>query len=112
MNSLDKLRIIYKAIDDKQGADIKMIDISEISTIADYFIIASASNVNQMNAIVENIEDELLKEKVHSPKIEGKRESSWILMDYTDIIVHLFLEEDRQFYDIERIWRDGKEITL
>ena len=112
MNSLDKLRIIYKAIDDKQGADIKMIDISEISTIADYFIIASASNVNQMNAIVENIEDELLKEKVHYPKIEGKRESSWILMDYTDIIVHLFLEEDRQFYDIERIWRDGKEITL
>ena len=112
MDSFNKLQIIYKALDDKQAIDIKMIDIREISYIADYFIIASASNVNQMQAFIDNIETELIKEKLHLPKIEGKRDSSWILMDFGDIVVNLFLDEERQFYDIEKLWRDGKYIEL
>ncbi len=97
----------YRALEDKKAEDIKIIDISEISTLADYFIIASASNANQIQAILDSVEEALHKCGYSLEKIEGNRRSSWILMDYKDIIVHLFSKEDRLFYDLERIWQDG-----
>ncbi|MCR5785061.1 MAG: ribosome silencing factor [Eubacterium sp.] len=112
MDSLNKLKIIYKALDDKQAIDIKMIDIREISYIADYFVIASASNINQMQAFTDNIETELIKEKIHLPKIEGKRDSSWLLIDLGDVIVNLFLDDQRHFYDLEKLWMDGKNVSF
>ena len=90
--------------------DIRIIDISEISVIADYFIIASGSNANQLQAMQDSVDEQLYKAGYHAKQIEGNQRSSWILMDYSDIIVHIFSKEDRLFYDLERIWRDGKDI--
>lgn len=103
-------RLAVKALDEKKAMDIKIIDIHEVSVLADYFIIASGSNQNQVQAMVDNVEEQLGKAG-HEPKqIEGTKNSSWILMDYGDLIIHIFDEENRLFYDLERIWRDGKEI--
>lgn len=105
-------RTACKALDEKKALDLKIIDIAEVSTIADYFVIASGSNQNQVQAMVDNVEEKLAKAGYEPKQIEGTRSSSWILMDYGDLIVHVFDEENRLFYDLERIWRDGKEIDL
>lgn len=101
-------RLACKALEDKKGQDIKIIDIHEVSVIADYFIIASGSNPNQVQAMVDNVEEQLGRAGYEAKQIEGSKNSSWILMDYGDLIVHIFDEENRLFYDLERIWRDGK----
>ena len=105
-------QIACKAIDDKKGQDIKIIDIHTVSVIADYFVIASGTNSNQVQAIVDNVEEQLGRAGFEAKQIEGNRNSSWILMDYGDVIVHVFDEENRLFYDLERIWRDGKVLEM
>ena len=105
-------QIACKAIDDKKGQDIKVIDIHNVSVIADYFVIASGKNSNQVQAIVDNVEEQLGRAGFEAKQIEGNRNSSWILMDYGDVIVHVFDEENRLFYDLERIWRDGKVLEM
>ncbi len=102
----------YDALIDKKGEDIKVIEIGKLSTVADYFIIANGSNAPHVESLVDNVEEELLKEKIHPERIEGIKSSGWILMDYNDVVVHVFSKEDRLFYDLERIWRDGKEINV
>ena len=105
-------QIACKAIDDKKGQDIKVIDIHSVSVIADYFVIASGTNSNQVQAIVDNVEEQLGRAGFEAKQIEGNRICSWILMDYGDVIVHVFDEENRLFYDLERIWRDGKVLEI
>ena len=105
-------QLACKAIDDKKGKDIQVIDIHEVSVIADYFVIASASNQNQVQAIVDNVEEQLGRAGFEAKQVEGTRNSSWVLMDYGDMIVHVFDEENRLFYDLERIWRDGKVLDM
>ncbi len=102
----------YDALSDKKGEDIKIIEIGKLSTVADYFIIANGTNAPHVESLVDNVEEELLKENIHAERIEGVKSSGWILMDYNDVIVHVFSKEDRLFYDLERIWRDGKEINV
>ena len=97
---------------EKKGKDIKVIDIHEVSVIADYFVIASASNQNQVQAMVDNADEMLGRAGYEAKQIEGTRNSSWVLMDYGDMIVHVFDEENRLFYDLERIWRDGKVLDV
>ena len=97
---------------EKKGKDIKVIDIHEVSVIADYFVIASASNQNQVQAMVDNVDETLGRAGYEAKQIEGTRNSSWVLMDYGDMIVHVFDEENRLFYDLERIWRDGKILDI
>lgn len=105
------VKIAYKALDDKKAEDIKIIDISAISVIADYFVIANGTNSSQVEAMVDEVTDMLAKHKIHPERVEGIRSSGWILMDFNDVVIHIFSREDRLFYDLERIWRDGKEIT-
>ncbi len=101
-------KIACQALEDKKAEDIKVIDIHEISVLADYFVIASASNTNQLQAILDAVEEAMYKKGGQRlEKLEGNRQSSWVLMDYKDMIVHLFSKEDRLFYDLERIWQDG-----
>ncbi len=100
------------ALSEKKAEDIRVIEISEISVLADYFIIASGGNQNQIQAMVDAVDEELAKAGHHARQVEGNQNSSWILMDYGDIIVHIFSREDRLFYDLERIWRDGKQIAV
>ena len=109
---LEMARLAVKALDEKKGKDIQVIDIREVSVIADYFVIASASNVNQVEAMVDSVEELLGKAGFEPHQIEGSRNSSWVLMDYEDVIVHIFDEENRLFYDLERIWRDGKVLDI
>lgn len=110
--SLEMARLACKALDDKKGLDIKVIDIHEVSVIAEYFIIASGTNVNQVQAMVDNVADTLGRAGFEAKQVEGNKSSSWILMDYGDLIVHVFDEENRLFYDLERIWRDGKAVDV
>ena len=112
METLELVKKAVAALEDKKAEDVTIIDISGVSTIADYFIIANASNQNQLTAMQDAVDEAMYKEGVHAKQIEGNRSSTWILMDYQDIIVHLFSKEDRLFYDLERIWRDGKVIDI
>ena len=105
-------KLALKALDEKKGKDIKVIDIREVSVIADYFIIASAANENQVQAMMESVEETLGRAGFEPKQIEGNKSSSWVLMDYNDVIIHIFDEENRLFYDLERIWRDGKTLEL
>lgn len=105
-------QLAYKAIDDKKGEDIRIINIQGVSVIADYFIIASGNNTSQIQTIADNIAEELGRAGYDYRQIEGYQSANWVLMDYNDIIVHIFNKEDRLFYDLERIWRDGKSISI
>lgn len=112
MTSQEMAKIACLAMEDKKAEDIKIIDISKVSVIADYFIIASGTNRNQVQALADNVQEELGKKGVDCKQIEGYQTANWILMDYNDIIVHVFNAEDRLFYDLERIWRDGKSVEI
>ena len=105
MTSAEYCKIAVKALEDKKAEDVKIIDIREISPIADFFIIADGMNQNQIQAMRDAVD---LKVR----QVEGNQSSTWILMDYNDIIIHIFSKEDRLFYDLERIWKDGKEISV
>ena len=112
---MELIEIVKKAVtalEDKKAEDIMVIDISEVSSIADYFIIANGSNVNQLAAMQDAVDEAFYKAGLHAKQIEGNKNSTWILIDYNDVIVHLFDKEDRLFYDLERIWKDGKVIDL
>lgn len=105
-------KIACHALSEKKAEELRVIDISEISPLADYFVIATGSNANQIQAMVDAVEEEMEREGHVVKQIEGNRTSSWILMDYRDIIVHVFSKEDRLFYDLERIWTDGKKVAI
>lgn len=105
-------KLAIQALEDKKAEDIKVIDISEVSVLADYFIIASGTNRSQIQALTDNVEEMLGKAGMAVKQIEGYDSANWILMDFGDIIVHIFDKENRLFYDLERIWRDGKSVDL
>ena len=112
MDSKNALKTAYEAIADKKGENTRIIDISGVSVIADYFIVTNGNNVNQVKAIADSVEEQLFKTGITPRQIEGYGTASWILMDFGSIIVHIFSKEDRLFYDLERIWSDGKLITV
>ena len=105
------LKKVYQVLNDKKAEEITLLEIGQISPIADYFVIASGSNVNQLNAMKDAVDEVMYTNGLHARQIEGNSKSTWILMDYGDMIVHLFSKEDRLFYNLERIWKDGKEIN-
>ena len=109
--SKEMARIAWQALSDKKGEDIKIIDITGVSVLADYFIIASGNSESQISALVDNVEEELHKAGYHLKQREGRSGASWILLDFGDILVHVFDKENRLFYDLERIWKDGKDIA-
>ena len=102
--------IAYAALDEKKGDDIKILDIRGISAIADYFIITNGENHNQVQALVDNVQEKLGRAGFECKSVEGSRGSNWVLLDYGDVVINIFSREDRRFYDLERIWRDGKLI--
>ena len=109
MNESKKMALLaVEALEDKKAEDITIIDISEVSVLADYFIIADGSNRNQVQAMADNVDEVLGKAGYQCKQTEGYSSANWILLDYGDIVIHLFDEENRLFYDLERIWRDGK----
>lgn len=101
-----------QALENKKAKDVRILDISSVSVLADYFLIASGSNRNQVQAMVDHVEEELHKAGFDPKQVEGYQTANWILLDYGDIIIHVFDEENRLFYDLERIWRDGSLIQV
>ena len=112
MESKEMAMKIAKLLDERKAIDVQVIDISPKASFADYFVMASGGSERQMAALVDNIEELLEPEGVFPKSVEGTRSSGWILMDYGDVIVHVFDEENRLFYDLERIWRDGKVLEM
>ncbi len=104
--------IAAEALEEKKGNEVKIIGIEKISTIADYFIIAGGANRNQIQAMMDEVEEKLGKAGYFPKHTEGRNSSGWVLMDYGDIVIHIFDEENRLFYDLERIWRDGESISV
>ncbi|MBR5579020.1 MAG: ribosome silencing factor [Lachnospiraceae bacterium] len=113
MSIINKMtEIALAALEDKKGEDLQVIDISEISPIADQFIIASGTNRNQVQAMADAVEEGMHKGGFSLKQVEGYDSANWILMDFVDIVVHIFDRESRSFYDLERIWKDGKMLDL
>lgn len=111
-NSMDLLKTALKALDYKLAEDIQVLDIRDLTVIADYFIIAHGNNKSHIKALIDRT-DEVLSKNGYEPKqVEGYNSASWILLDYGNIIIHIFSKEDRLFYDLERIWSDGKKIDV
>ncbi len=110
--SLTVAKLAIEALEDKKAEDIKVIDISEVSVLADYFIIAGGSNRSQIQALCDNVDEKLGRAGHPSRQIEGYDTANWVLLDFGDVIVHIFDKENRLLYDLERIWRDGKQVSL
>ena len=103
-------KIAFEALEDKKGEDVCAIDISAVSVLADYFVIANGNSDSQVRALVENVEEKMHKAGYAAKETEGHRSGAWVLIDFGDVIVHIFDRENRQFYNLERIWNDGKRI--
>lgn len=112
MNSKEIARLAIRALEEKKAENIEVIDISEVSVIADYFIIANGTNRNQNQALADSVEEVIGRAGGNLKQVEGYDTAHWILMDFLDVIVHIFDRDNRLFYDLERIWRDGKLIDL
>lgn len=113
MNQIkDMVKTAYEALDEKKGNDIVILDIAEISTLADYFVICDGGSESQVHALTDNVEEKMHAAEYHQERREGHRSSTWVLMDYEDVIVHIFDRENREFYNLERIWRDAKQIKI
>ena len=107
-NSKTMAEIAAAALDEKMAIDLNIIDISQVSTVADYFLVASGRNPNQVQAIADNVLERMGRAGYEPRQVEGYRTARWILLDFQDVVVHVFHEEDREFYNIERVWRDGQ----
>lgn len=112
MNSYEQSILTAKAISSKKGLNIKLIEIGDISSLADYIVIATGTSSTHVKAIADEVEYQLDEAGISVSHIEGYRSNSWILLDYVDVIVHIFSDEAREFYDLERLWQDGKEIDI
>lgn len=107
------LEVIVKALDSKKGEDIKVIKISDLTVMADYFVIAGASSNTQTRALADEAEYQVKEQLGESPaRVQGNNGSNWIVIDYNDIIVHVFHKEQRDFYSLERLWSDGEYIDI
>ena len=100
-----------EAAEDKKAHDIQVLDVKELTIITDYFVICSGNSETQVNAIAAGIKDKLTEEAdIHPQKMAGKQKARWILIDYADIIVHVFHKKEREFYELERMWADAERI--
>ena len=105
-------KIVYDAIDDKLGQDISIINIGQVSSLCDYFVIATAGSSRQVKAIADNVQDALTEHGIEPRSKEGYESQTWILLDYGDIMVHVFDEENRAFYNLEKLWKDAPYVDV
>ncbi|MBQ3568517.1 MAG: ribosome silencing factor [Anaerotignum sp.] len=107
MNVLEAANVAQAAIEDKLGEDIKVLDLQGLSNIADCFVIASGKNANQLHAMANEVEQKLFKEGIKLHHSEGYSSGTWILLDFGNLLVHLFNREDRAFYGLDHVWGDA-----
>lgn len=112
LSAKEMVDIAHKAADDKKAVDITVLDISHISIICDYFLICTGRSSTQVQAVAEHIKEKLEEAGVRPLRIEGFREGSWILLDYGDVVIHVFQEMERDFYNLERLWGDAQVVEM
>jgi ribosome-associated protein len=110
MTTLDRAKQIAALIDNKKGEEVRVLQIGTLTTIGDYFVVATGNSTTQVKALADEVEEKLSAEGLEPKRIEGYASASWILLDYYDVIVHIFLKETREFYALERLWGDAPEI--
>ena len=112
MTSYEMAIALAKALDGKKGQDIKVLKTEELTTLADYFVLCTATSSTQVKAMSDACEEAMEKNGEQLHHIEGHRGGTWLLMDFSSVVVHVFTDEARKFYDLERLWGDAQEIDL
>jgi len=107
-----RIESALRAASDKKALDLVVLDLRPVATFTDYFLIASGTNVRQVQAIADEITERLKREGTRAARIEGYQTAEWVLVDYGDFIVHIFEDKARCFYDLERLWREGRRVQL
>ena len=110
MTELELAKAAAKALDSKKALNLKILHITELSVIADYFVIATGTSNTQVKAMADEVEYQLKEKGIAPGHIEGYNSNSWILLDYGSVVVHVFTTESRSFYDLDRLWQDGEEV--
>ncbi len=112
MTSLDTAKKAYEVLDSKKALNIKIIKIQDVSALADYFVIATGTSSTHVKSLADEVEAQLDEAGISVSHVEGYRSNSWVLLDYVDVVVHVFSDEARAYYDLERLWQDGEVITI
>jgi ribosome-associated protein len=111
-SSLNTALLAAEAADGKKGIDIQVLDLRDLTPIADYFVICSGSSTTQVGALADGIGERLAREGIHPSHVEGQTESTWLLMDYGDVVVHVFEEQTRAYYGLDSLWGDAPRVRL
>ncbi|MDP4119678.1 MAG: ribosome silencing factor [Bacillota bacterium] len=112
MTTLEQAKEIAKALNGKKAVNIKVIKIEDVSILSDYFVIATGTSSTHVKALADEVEYQLNEIGYSVSHVEGYRSNSWILLDFVDVIVHVFSDEAREYYDLERLWKDGEEVDI
>ena len=109
----ERVRLALHAAAEKKAHDLVVLDLREVASFTDYFVIASGTNVRQVQAVADEVQEQLRKQlSVRPARVEGYNSAEWVLLDYGDFILHVFEEKSRRFYDLERLWRDAARVPL
>lgn len=106
------VRTLVRALDKHKGGNIRVLEVGDLTSIADAFVIAEGGSSTQVRALADYAEEELKQQGIAPLRSEGYRSQGWIVLDYGDVVLHVFHHETRQFYDLERLWKDGREIDI
>lgn len=112
MTSKEKMELAVLALDDKKALDIRVIKVADVTVIADYFVIATGTSSTQVKALADEVDYKLSEQKIMPDRVEGYQTAQWILLDYSNVLVHVFYGQTREFYSLERLWGDGEEIDI
>ena len=111
-NAKELALLAARALSDKKGKEIQVLEIGELTTLADYFVLCTATSTTQVKAMSDACEEAMEKQGETVHHIEGHRGGTWLLMDFSSVVVHIFMDEARKFYDLERLWADAQEVDL
>ena len=110
MTSLELAKKAARLLDDKKAERVNVIEIQEISSLGDYFVIATGTSTTHVRALADELEEKLKAEGAAPARVEGYRSNSWILLDWGNVVIHIFTQEGRDFYDLDHLWADGKNV--